>query len=124
LHEEAAEARLAVPGQDWGDRWVPPRHALVWVRLASSWCQGRITAWIRPGTRPGWDCQIEPDGDSQQSGLPRGGRYVYDPAAIRPRNQQLLRLMQRAALVTFVVRAESGPAYPKLLMTALYVRQA
>ena len=26
-----------------------------------------------------------PDGDSPPDGLPPGGRYVYDPAAIRPR---------------------------------------
>ena len=38
----------------------------------------------RPGTRPGWDCQIMPAGDSPSAGLLRGGRYVYDPAAMRP----------------------------------------
>jgi hypothetical protein len=38
------EARLAVPGQDWGDRWALPRHAAVWVRLAWNWCWGQITA--------------------------------------------------------------------------------
>ena len=79
------EARLAVPGQDWGDRRVPPRHALVWVRLAGTWCRGQITAWIRPGTRPRWECQIMPDADSPPGDLLRGGRYVYDLAAIRPR---------------------------------------
>ena len=81
---EQAEARLAVPGQDWGDRRVPPRHTPVWVRLAGTWQRGRITAWIRPGTRPGWECQIELESESPPGGLPRGGRYVYDPAAIRP----------------------------------------
>ena len=85
LWDEQAEARLAVPGQDWGDRRVPPRHTPVWVRLAGTWQRGRITAWIRPGTRPGWECQIEPESDSPPGGLPPGGRYVYDPAAIRPR---------------------------------------
>ena len=90
MREEATEARLAVPGQNWGDRRVPPRHVPVWVRLAGTWRRGRITAWIRPGTRLGWDCQIEPDDDSPdddspEGGLPRGGRYVYDSDSIRPR---------------------------------------
>jgi hypothetical protein len=83
LCDRATEARLAVPGQNWRDRRVSPRHALVWVRQAGTWCRGQITAWIRPGTRPGWDCQIVPDGDSLPGGPLRGGRYLYDPAAIR-----------------------------------------
>jgi hypothetical protein len=62
---------------------VLPRHALVWVWQAGTWCRGHITAWIRPGTWLGWECQIMPDGDSAPGDL-RGGRYVYDPATIRP----------------------------------------
>lgn len=80
MRDRETEARLAVPGQDWGDRQVPPRHAAVWVRVAGTWCRGEITDWIRPGTRPGWDCQIVPDADSSLGSLLRGGRYV----SIRP----------------------------------------
>ena len=62
-----------------------PQHALVWVRLTGTWCRGQITAWIRAGARLGWGCQIVPDSDTPPDDLLRGGRYVYKPAAIRPR---------------------------------------
>jgi hypothetical protein len=80
-----ADARLAVPGPGWRERRVPPRHAPVWVRLGGTWRRGRVTAWIRSGDRPGWECRIEADEPGPGEGLPWGGRYVYDPAAIRPR---------------------------------------
>lgn len=80
----AGDARLAVPGPGWRDRRVPPRHAPVWVRLGGTWRRGRVTAWIRPGARPGWECLIEAE-DEPGEGLPWSGRYVFDPAAVRPR---------------------------------------
>ena len=67
----------------WRERHIPPRHAAVWVRIAGEWRPGRIVAWITEGAAPrDWQCQVEADPDD---GRPWPGRYVYDPAAIRPR---------------------------------------
>jgi hypothetical protein len=62
---DEGNARPAQPGPSWRERRAPPRHAPVWVRIDGTWCRGRVTAWVSfPGSRIGWQCQIEaePDG--------------------------------------------------------------
>jgi hypothetical protein len=78
------DAQPAGPGVSWRERQVPPRHAAVWVRIAGTWRRGLITAWVTDPGKPGWECAISADEPS--CGPPWQGRYVYDPAAIRPRH--------------------------------------
>ena len=62
---------------------MPPRHAEVWVRIAGTWRRGLILTWIE--TEAGaWEVVIAADEPGGQP--PWQGRYIYDPAAIRPRH--------------------------------------
>jgi hypothetical protein len=61
---------------------VAPRHAAVWVKIAGCWRRGLIAYWIMPVTRR-WEAVIA--ADEPPGGPPWQGRYVYDPATIRPR---------------------------------------
>jgi hypothetical protein len=45
---------------------------------------------VDPARGPaGWECRIEADEPGPGEGLPWSGRYVYDPAAIRPRRGEI-----------------------------------
>ena len=66
----------------WREQRVPPRHAPVWVRIAGTWRRGLIAEWVTtPGSGTG-DYNVM--ADEPPGSPPWAGRYVYDPAAIRP----------------------------------------
>jgi hypothetical protein len=56
----------------------------VWIRIRGQWHKGRIIEWITDPGGAGWDCLIK--ADEPFDGVPWQGRYVYDPATIRPRD--------------------------------------
>jgi hypothetical protein len=76
------DAQPAGPPLSWRERHVPPRHAQAWVRIAGAWRRGLIATWILT-TAGTWECVIS--ADEPGGSPPWQGRYVYDPAAIRPR---------------------------------------
>ena len=78
------DARRSGPGIAWRERRAGPRHAAVWVRIAGRWRKGRIIEWITEPGGTGWDCLIT--ADEPPGSAPWQGRYIYDPAAIRPRD--------------------------------------
>jgi hypothetical protein len=78
------DARHASPGDGWKERRYAPRHAPVWVRIGGEWRKGRIVAWVRQIDRAGWDVVIVAGEPSP--GPPWQGRYLFDPASIRPRH--------------------------------------
>ena len=78
------DARRSGPGIAWRERRAGPRHAAVWIRIRGQWRKGRIIEWITDPGGVGWDCLIL--ADEPFSGVPWQGRYIYDPATIRPRD--------------------------------------
>jgi len=78
------DARRSGPGIGWRERRTGPRHAAVWVRIGGQWRKGRIIEWVTEPGAPGWHCVIL--ADEPPGGVPWQGRYVYNPAAIRPRD--------------------------------------
>jgi hypothetical protein len=78
------DAQPAGPGVSWQEQHVPPRHAAVWVRIGGTWRRGLVTAWVTDPGKAGWECAIT--ADEPAGGPPWQGRYVYDPATIRPRH--------------------------------------
>ena len=77
----------AGPGGSWQERRIPPRHAPVWVRIGGSWRKGTVAAWVRSPGSGTWECVIT--ADEPPGSPPWAGRYVYDPAAIRPRHGEV-----------------------------------
>ncbi len=81
------DAQPAGPPVSSQERRVPPRHAPVWVRIAGTWHRGLIQYWIMPASGS-WEVMIT--ADEPPGGLPWQGRYIYDPATIRPRDGDVL----------------------------------
>jgi hypothetical protein len=79
------DARRSGPGIGWRERRAGPRHAAVWIRIRGQWRKGRISEWITDPGQTGWDCLIM--ADEPFSGVPWQGRYIYEPATIRPRDE-------------------------------------
>jgi hypothetical protein len=78
------DARRATHGISWKEKRIGPRHAAVWVRVGGDWCRGRIIEWICELGRDGWECVIMADEPADRPSWQ--GRYVFDPASIRPRH--------------------------------------
>jgi hypothetical protein len=78
------DARRTSHGISWKEKRTGPRHAAVWVRVDGAWHRGRVIEWICELGRDGWECVIM--ADEPADAPPWQGRYIFDPASIRPRH--------------------------------------
>jgi hypothetical protein len=77
------DAQPVDSGIDWREQRVLPRHAAVWVRHRGRWRKGKISVWAREPGSPYWTCVIL--ADEPPHGSRWLGRFIHDPASIKPR---------------------------------------